>query len=402
MPRRLRWPAALVALAVPLASVAALTIPARDERTVPGTSTPLGVVAKRVAALRGLEDRQPPPVDVVTTSQLREQAKTASRATGRSATDDRRALELLGLLPERTPPPGPERDAEGLAGLYDFTSQRLVVVSDAPPELPTEAILAHELLHALEDKAFEFDPPRPDAIDDRSLAARALLEGTATLTEQRYAARHLPASKGQLTRRYAARSRDPHAYLTNQTLFPYIAGPAFVQDLLDKAGDWRLVDRAMRSRAPQTTEQVLHPDKYLSREPAMPLTLPVPPKPWRQLTSGDLGEFATAQLLTATPTADRLDAATSARAASGWGNARYALWRRAGSDRRGDTLIARWIWDTSRDADEFAAAINTITPGIWGARHIAAAVSTHDNATVTLVLDADERRAARLLESLTS
>lgn len=388
--RRLRWPAALAALAVPLAAVAALTIPTRGERTVPGTDTPLGVVADRVAALRGLEDADPPPVDIVTSSQLRGQAQAADRDTGRSGAEDRRALQLLGLLPEGTSPPSSERDAEGVAGLYDFISQRLVVVSDAPPALPAEAILAHELLHALEDRAFDPEPPRPDATDDRALAARALLEGTATLVEQRYAQRHLPAVKGGLIRRYVAASRDPHAYLANQTLFPYIAGPAFVQALLDEAGGWRLVDRAVRGRAPQSTEQVLHADKYLNAEPPARLVLLAPPAGWRQTAAGQLGEFATAQLLVTASTGDRSRDAGMARAAAGWGNARYALWRRAGGGRPSHALIARWTWDTRRDADEFADALETITPRTWSARRIATAVRTRDR-TTTLVLDGDER-----------
>jgi len=402
MSRRLRLPIALMALGVLLAVVAALTVPARGERTVPGTSTPIGVVADRVAALRGLKSAEPPPVDVVTTSQLRAQAKAAPRADGPDAAADQRALTLLGLLGEGAAPPAPERDAERIAGLYDFVSQRLVVVSDAPPELPAEAILAHELLHALEDQAFDPEPPQADATGDRALAARALLEGTATLIEQRYAQRHLPAAqRRELTRRYAPPGRDPAAFLTNQALFPYIAGPAFVQALLERGDGWQLVDRAVRGRPPTTTEQVLHADKYLDAEPAAPLSLPRPPAGWTQAARGDLGEFATAQLLAgaAARPPHRLSDAAVARAAAGWGNGRYVLWRQERRDGQDDALIARWTWDTRRDAAEFAAAITAVTPSTWGRRRIEAVLRTRDR-TTTLVLAADEARGARLLRLL--
>jgi len=191
------------------------------------------------------------------------------------------------------------------------------------------------------------------------------------------------------------------AFLTNQALFPYIAGPTFVQALLERGGGWQLVDRAVRGRPPTTTEQVLHPDTYLDAEPAAPLDLPRPPAGWKQATHGDLGEFATVQLL-ATAAARRprrLPDAAVARAAAGWGNGRYALWHPGRRDGQHDALVARWTWDTRRDAAEFAAALRAVAPGMWGARRIASVLRTRDR-TTTLVLSGDEAQGTRLLRLL--
>ncbi len=53
---------------------------------------------------------------------------------------------------------------------------------------------------------------------------------------------------------------------------PYADGFAFVQRQRT-AGGWSAVDAALRA-PPLTTEQLLHADKYASREPPMPVAVP--------------------------------------------------------------------------------------------------------------------------------
>ena len=64
---------------------------------------------------------------------------------------------------------------------------------------------------------------------------------------------------------------DLPPFLTAQLVFPYTVGETFVQRLLRVGGGgWRLVDAAMRFRPPGSTEQVLHPAKYLKLEEPRP------------------------------------------------------------------------------------------------------------------------------------
>ena len=103
-------------------------------------------------------------------------------------------------------------------------------------------------------------------------------------------------------------------------------------------GRWDVVDAALRFRPPASTEQVMHPDKYLRVEqPGASRCAGRSRRSgpgWRgRARAARMGEWMTEPLACA---ADR------ARRAAGWGGDAYALLRRG--DRR--ALVARWVWDT--------------------------------------------------------
>jgi len=56
-------------------------------------------------------------------------------------------------------------------------------------------------------------------------------------------------------------------------IFPYEAGAQFVSDLWRSGRSWRTVDQAY-SRPSTSTEQVLHPAKYIADEGPRPVSLP--------------------------------------------------------------------------------------------------------------------------------
>jgi hypothetical protein len=87
----------------------------------------------------------------------------------------------------------------------------------------------------------------------------------------------------------------------------------------------------------------MHPDKYLHVEQPRRVALPRAPlgAGWEVVRRGRMGEWMTGRLVE-----DRA-------AAAGWGGDAYALLRRG--DRH--ALVARWVWDTPRDAREFEAAL---------------------------------------------
>jgi hypothetical protein len=141
-----------------------------------------------------------------------------------------------------------------------------------------------------------------------------------------------------------------------QLTFPYTAGEAFVSRLMEVGGGtWAVVDAALRARPPVSTEQVMHPQAYLEVEQPDPVSLGGPRAAvgagWKPVRAGTMGEWMTGRLLAG-------GGGTGAKdAAAGWGGDRYALLAR-GDDR---ALLARWTWDSDRDADEFTAALRT-----WG------------------------------------
>ncbi len=328
-------------------------------------STP--AVARAVAGIRGLEfDRVPEP-EVVTSDYLnRLGAREAKRGRAEAALAAGEAeARIAGLLAS-------DEQLEALytatgdlaAAAYDTRRDRLYVVSDAVAANRSlvEFVLAHELGHALEDERFGL--PEDGASDDAALAETALVEGSATAVMVEYAATEL--SYAELVAASSGIDAGTGAvpqFALDQLLWTYLGGQRFVDELRALAGgDWKLVDYALEARPPATTEQVMHPRKYVREERPQVVRVrsaALEAGGWRLVHGGVQGEFATAQLLEvgAAP-------ALASRAARGWGGDTYELWRRdtaaAGCEHpcRADLVLALgWRWDRDRDAGEFARAM---------------------------------------------
>ncbi len=327
-----------------------------EPRSAPSAS--VATIASRVEVLRGLKFRTRPVPQTVSPAQARreglEDLDRSYPETRRRA--DEEVLKLLGLLE-------PDVDlrkisasvfGEGVAGYYDPRSKRLRIVSQTTPDALSEMVLAHELTHALEDQRFGLAVTEGES-DDAALARLALIEGTATLVMQDYLVRYIGAEKalGGLLGSAFQTGPDLPKFLQNQLIFPYLGGAQFVQELRKTGGGkWTLVDLADRVRVPDSTEQVMHADKWLAVEKPLPVRLNVQlHDDWHQVTSGTWGEWQTRELLGGAADA----------AAAGWGGDRYELWQRAECAappcRATDLLIMRWRWDSVRDAREFEAAL---------------------------------------------
>jgi hypothetical protein len=266
------------------------------------------------------------------------------------------------------------RDQVG--GYYDPRTKGLAVV-DGPSARGAlgDLVLAHELNHALEDQRFGLgEGGTQAAISDRSLANTALVEGTATSVMYTYAQRFLdsPGALGDLLSaalQTGTGARLPR-YLEDSLTWPYEGGLAFVNRLYARLHSWVLVNYALRQRRPATTEQVLHPDKYLTAERPLPVRAPAGPgAAWRLVDNGTLGEFDIRELL-------RIANAPGADdAAAGWGGGRYALWQRGGNH----ALVLSWRWDTRRDARQAAPALAAYRA--FAARRGPAALAARGDAT---------------------
>jgi hypothetical protein len=326
-----------------------LVLGGSDSEPAAAPDTPVATIARRVEVLRGLRFEAVPVPQRVSGAQARreglEDLDRSYPAARRRA--DETVLKTLGLIE-------PDVDLRsvsaslfgegGVAGYYDPRSKRLRIVTGAATgsRVLREITLAHELTHALEDQRFRLDLEGGSS-DDASLARLALVEGTATLVMQRYLLRYFSGEEalGGLLGAAFETGPDLPKFLQDQLLFPYTGGAAFAQELLRRAGGrWTLVDLADRVRAPDSTEQVLHPDKYLRVEAPLPVTLRVALGPgFRRTAAGTWGEFQTRELV-------------GEEAAAGWGGDRYELWQGPA----GNVLAMRWRWDTPRDASEFRAA----------------------------------------------
>jgi hypothetical protein len=241
-------------------------------------------------------------------------------------------------------------------GFYSFERRELFVRRNASP-----GTLAHEVEHALQDQRFGVAKLRRSDMDG-SMAARALMEGDATLTAFLVRGDELGLSHAEAvarasryeewdaeagSRRAAGlREGEKSHGLRAAIEWPYLRGTTFVADLV-RAGGWPLVDAAMRS-PPSTTEQVLHLEKYLAGEQPIAVTPPSPPEGWTVVGSGRLGELATRSFL-----AQCLSDSGARDAASGWGGDALT------SVRRGPSFGILWAtaWDDEPSAARFERAL---------------------------------------------
>jgi hypothetical protein len=145
------------------------------------------------------------------------------------------------------------------------------------------------------------------------------------------------------------------AYLRDTTLFPYQDGLQFVLTR-QTAGDWAAIDEVYAS-PPQSTEQILHPDRYAAHEAPVVVTLPTDlatkfGSGWSTDSEDTLGELQ----LRAWLTARGVPAATAQSAAAGWGGDRVARYQ---GPNGAWALVIDSAWDHTNDAAEFQAAATT-------------------------------------------
>ena len=160
---------------------------------------------------------------------------------------------------------------------FQPSEDRIVVLNDGD-ELGAyaELVYAHEYVHALQYGTYDIGALE-EAVKDNADADRALtslIEGDASLVQQRYFQQHLASRRSEIVRTLDSLPEGPDvpAAVTDSLIFPYVAGPRFVAALY-RSGGWEAVDRAF-SNPPQSTEQILHPDKYFTEDAPLEVSLP--------------------------------------------------------------------------------------------------------------------------------
>lgn len=319
-------------------------------------------IEQQVSELRGLPFRRPVNYRRIPRAQLRDVLlqEVREQFTPEEARRYGRALEAFGLIPR-----GLDLMAlmirlydEQVGAFYLPRERALYTFEDlALTTAVDRMILAHELVHALQDQHYDLTtwPLHVKDNDDLALAAAALLEGDATVLMTQHYAVHAPPTgmwRDLLTMLLGQRTdqlREAPAYLRELMLFPYQAGQRFVL-ALQMDGGIEALHRAFQN-PPTSTEQILHPHKFLrTRDEPVAVTLDVNPPPgWERIASNVFGEFGIrTKLATALPLTEAIDAA------AGWGGDRYHVFERG----IGGPLAVVWwtIWDEESDAEEFAQA----------------------------------------------
>jgi hypothetical protein len=309
---------------------------------------------------------------------------------------------------------------EQIAGYYDPKRKRLAVVSGGASSngVIAEIILAHELNHALEDQAHGIDDDPATGTDDRQSADTALVEGTATVVMEDYIERFVPpaaALTGALSAAgpAAAATEKIPPYIQDSLEWSYTGGADFVRELRRVGDGWKLVNRALGEKPPASTEQILHPQKYVDFEPPVRVRIGELGlgDGWKRSSRGTIGEYDTRALLEL-----GVEGVRAADGATGWGGGSYEAWRNeAAADgcdedpcRAANVLVVRWAWDNPTEARQFEAVlpqylINGLDAKIagplrWSVDGGGAAVVV-DSRTTTLAFAPTPAEAARVATS---
>ena len=294
-----------------------------------------------------------------------------------------RAAAAFGLMPEDTDLLAVNLAllGEQVGGFYDPESDRIVVIQDAEFGALGTYIFSHEVTHALQGEYLGLGDVMHSAADtsgDAQLAQIALYEGDATLASALFI-----GSKPLLALQLGAESMT--AAIPTEALdqappiialgliFPYLSGLPFVQ-ALQAEGGWAAVDVAYAT-PPVSTEQILHPEKYLAGEQPVPVTLPEAAATlgagWEEIDSDTLGEFQVGVLLANLAPGEGMDMMTGAialpapatRAAAGWAGDTYGFWVNGDAQ----ALVWQTAWDTEQDASEFIVALRHYDEARFGA-----------------------------------
>lgn len=320
-------------------------------------------VLEQVARVRGLAPREAVRSKVLSRADLlaRVRKHVDEQIPREEIKSQGELLVALGLVP-------PDYDYETeqlnliagqMAGYYEPADKVMYLAADLPEKVVVP-VLAHEMVHALQDQYFDLGHKlvyRPHA-NDLAGAIQNLAEGDATsaMMDVMLAEVHRSATDVAddilINGLEAAMSLDsstanvPRA-LRASLVAPYIDGVRFVH-ALRRRGGWKAVDDVWGS-PPETTEQILHLDKLDAREKAEEMGVPAAPDPkgWSTVYDDALGEQGFRIAIE-----DWVPQKTAAAAATGWAGDRAILYQ------RGSGFAAAWRvrFDRTAGRDEGAGA----------------------------------------------
>ncbi len=294
---------------------------------------------------------------------------------------DERLAKLFGLIP-----PGMDLLAEQysllesqVGGFYDPPTKTFYLMDSMPKGL-AGVILAHELVHALDDQLYGLDAPQAELKDntDAQLAYHSLIEGSGTAAMNTWMQKHMGevnlTGYEEMTKEQTDSLAKTPRWLWRPLIALYLQGATFVTRGQGGAANSADIAHAFRQR-PRSTEQILHPDKYWDPEQrdeprVVSFSSGELPVGWTRQLEDTLGELLIALVTAPRQQVDAPDSSDPTAAlsmllepftkpaAEGWGGDRVVLFS------NGDASWLRLVtvWDTERDAGEFKATLDGLMP----------------------------------------
>jgi hypothetical protein len=279
--------------------------------------TNIGHIKEGLSAITGLKFKRDVPYALISKDQLHHYLEQRLHETMKP--EDTRAeeltLKMLGLVPADFDLRKSTLDllTEQAAAFYDYNQKKLFVLKGSgggPGAAGTDeerVALVHELAHALADQHFHLAKYIHEGMrsDDSATARQAVMEGQATWLMAAYISREgggkpeVPQAvlelmkqsiEGSAAQQYPVFSQAP-LYIRQSLVFPYAEGLMFQDAVYRKLGQESFSEVFLR--APSSSGQILHPERYLGRGGSV---IPNPPplpaaREFRKLADGTLGEL---------------------------------------------------------------------------------------------------------------
>ena len=336
-------------------------------------------LAKRIEGCLGEKFSGPVPVKLVSPQFIADFAMEmeSKMSPGETVEASKRLAERMHLIP-----PGFDLQAaqaellmSQVAGLYDPDQDCFYVVREraGAVDSPMFAVTAaHELVHAYRDVDKDFWKRVTSTIhsdSDHAIAISCLVEGDATLLGFGVGFAHpRDQDPGPFIKNSASAAGDmaaamragiaapglekfPYA-MREMLLGRYAIGMVLAAEIY-KQGGLEALEKAY-DNPPRSTEQVLHPEKYLGDAADEPVIFeggdPTAAlgEGWKLALANTSGEFDTQIQFRETLGRERAD-----RAAAGWDGMRYFFCEKEGT---AGFIGLISVWDTEQDAAEFAQA----------------------------------------------
>ncbi|MGD2061589.1 MAG: hypothetical protein PVF87_12020, partial [Acidimicrobiia bacterium] len=224
--------------------------------------------------IRGLPFLTPPTISVVSEQELEERVRADIEEETEDFPADEALYKMLGLLADGADFQAIVTDLYGeqVAGFYDGDTGEIVVPArEDGLSVVQQGTMVHELVHALTDQHFTFNPVFEAMVDeerlDEATGYQALIEGDATLAEVLWVQTLTQEELGEFVAESLSVDTESldaaPRFLRESLIFPYDTGLAFTQQLYLQ-GDWEAVNDAYSTmpELPASSEQVITPDDY--------------------------------------------------------------------------------------------------------------------------------------------
>lgn len=354
----------------PLATQALGETPTATSGISAELATFLAEVDSKIASIRGIPVADPVPFQFLNSEELN--AYVREQIDDQETRNDIELAEglyaLLGLIPadmDLFEAYSALLDAQVL-GVYDPEAEEFAVLQRGDTFGPSQELTyAHEYVHRLQDARFGLDETTDELKEnsDRSLAYSSLVEGDAVTSQQIYALQNFTfqeLSEILTDSEDAVATADDAPYILRRGLeFPYIEGAEFADRLRTSMGLEAL--NAAFMDPPESTEQILHFEKFQADEQPVEVTLPDSlfseggsgVEDWELVDTDVLGEAFLKTWLEAIGAREQ----DAAEAAAGWGGDATHMARNADDDY---ALATKMVWDNAElDAQQFSLVFTT-------------------------------------------